>query len=80
MEIDIQEGASAVIDKLWPTGRKIMITASDRMKLFLDLAGVLVTHLSPFCRDFDTPKDLLQAYIAYFPRSFKHVPISGTKK
>ena len=78
MEIDIQEGAAAVINQLWLTGGKIMITASDRMKPFLDLAGVLVTHLSPFCRDFDNPKDLLQAYIAYCPRTFKHGQISGT--
>ena len=57
-----------------------MIITSDRMKPFIDLAGVLVTHLSPFCRDFDTPKDLLQAYIAYFPRTFKYGTISGTNE
>ena len=80
LEIDIQEGAATVIDQLWPTRSKIMIIASDRMKPFLDLAGVLVTHLSPFCRYFETPKDLLQAYIAHSPRKFNHGPISGTKR
>ena len=73
VEIDIQEEAAAVIDQLWPTGSNIMITAFDIMKPLLDLTGVSVTHLSPFCRYFDTPKDLLQDYISYFPRLFKHV-------
>ena len=80
MEIDVQYGSAAVIDQRWPTGRKIIITVSDRMKLFLDLAGVLLTRLSPLFRDFDTLKDLLQAYIVYFPRTFKHLPISGTNE
>ena len=57
-----------------------MITASDRMKPFLDLVGVLVTHLSLFCRDFDTPNDLMKAYIEYLPRTFKHGPISSTNE
>ena len=80
MEIDIQEEEAAVIDQLWPTGSNIMITASDRMKPFLYLSGVSVTHFSPFCRDFDTPKYLLQAHIEYFPGTFKHGPISGTNE
>ena len=57
-----------------------MITASDRIKPSLDLVGIMLTRLYPFCRDFGTPKDLLQAYIVYFPRTFKHLPISGTNE
>ena len=67
VEIYIQEGGAVLIDQLWPTGRKIMITASDRIKPSLDLAGIMLTRLYPFCRDFGTPEDLLQAYIVYFP-------------
>ena len=57
-----------------------MIAATDRMNPFLYLAGVLVTHFSPFCRDFVTSKDLLKSYIAYFPRTFKYGTISGTNE
>ena len=80
MEIDIQEEAAAVIDQLWPTGSNIMITAFDIMKPLLDLTGVSVTHLSPFCRYFDAPKDLMKAYIEYCQMTFKHGPISVTNE
>ena len=80
VKIDIQEGAAPVIDQLWPIGNKIMVQAYERMKPFLELARVSVTHLSPFCREFDSPKDLLQVYVEYCPRTFKYGSTHGTNE
>ena len=57
-----------------------MIQAYERIKTFLELARVLVTHFSPFCREFDSPEDLLQVHVKYCPRTFKYRSIHGTNE
>ena len=69
-----------MIDQLWLIGNEIMILAYKRKKPFLDLAPVSVTHLSPFCREFDSPEDLLQVHVKYCPRTFKYRSIHGTNE
>ena len=57
-----------------------MVQAYERMKPFLELARVSVTHLSPFCMEFDSPQDLLQVCVEYFPRTFKYGSTHGTNE
>jgi len=71
-EIDYSVDAPPVCEQLWPRVQKIIAQAERIMTPLLKLIGVKREEMSPFCRCFQSTKDLLQAYVSYCPKTFSY--------
>lgn len=69
-----------VCEQLWPHVAKIISQGNAMMEDLFKLAGVKDSERSPFCRTFVSPKDLLNDYVSYCPRTFSYKSKSGGKE
>jgi len=68
----IRKNAPPVVNQLWPHVSKIIAQAETMMAPLLTMIGVKRDEMSPFCKEFESPKDLLRIYISFCPRTFSY--------
>ena len=77
MQISLENDAAPVAEQLWSTVRDVISYSSNLMSTFMRSLGVCETHLSPFCREFASTKDLMDEFIKYCPKTFKYNGVHG---
>ena len=75
--INYSDNAAPVAEQLWPHVKKIIDQAERMIVPLLRLIGVDQGEMSPFCKSFETTKELLRAYISYCPKTFSYKGQSG---
>ena len=72
----IDSNGGYVASQMWETVSNLITFSSDLMRQLLTTVGA--DEVSPFCRTFNSPRDLRNAFISYLPRTFIYNEVSGT--
>ena len=75
--VAIDPEGDPVVKQCWPIVKQFINLASNKMTHILGKFGVPANEKSPFCRSFETPKDLMDALIKFLPHTFSYPDVSG---
>ena len=75
--VDVYNNNGTVAEQLWEAVHNIIAFSPDMMRPFLAAMGVKTEDMTPFCRKFNSLRDLRDTFITYCPNTFRYKGIVG---